>query len=82
MKANTRFLLLLFFLNSLNSSAQSTTPVNEPPAWSKEVIWYQIFVERFNNGDKANDPTPATIDIAPLKLHAPTGWSITPWTSD
>jgi cyclomaltodextrinase len=64
MRANARFLFLFIFLNSFNASAQSTTPYNEPPAWSKEVIWYQIFVERFNNGDKANDPTPTDIDIA------------------
>lgn len=82
MRANARFLFLLFFLNSFNSSAQSSTPFNEPPAWSKEVIWYQIFVERFNNGDKTNDPTPTDIDIAPLNLHAPKGWSVTPWTNN
>jgi len=29
------------------------------PKWSKEAIWYQIFVERFRNGDTTNDPTPA-----------------------
>lgn len=26
------------------------------PAWVKETVWYQIFPERFNNGDKSNDP--------------------------
>ncbi|QVK17617.1 glycoside hydrolase family 13 protein [Mycoplasmatota bacterium] len=26
------------------------------PAWAKETIWYQIFPERFNNGNKDNDP--------------------------
>ncbi|KRL62160.1 glycoside hydrolase family 13 protein [Lactobacillus psittaci] len=26
------------------------------PAWVKETVWYQIFPERFNNGDKNNDP--------------------------
>lgn len=28
----------------------------EPPKWVKDTVWYQIFPERFANGDKANDP--------------------------
>lgn len=27
-----------------------------PPAWVKDAIFYQIFPERFANGDKSNDP--------------------------
>ena len=26
------------------------------PAWVKETVWYQIFPERFANGDSSNDP--------------------------
>ncbi|MFC6346315.1 glycoside hydrolase family 13 protein [Vagococcus carniphilus] len=26
------------------------------PEWVKETVWYQIFPERFANGDKSNDP--------------------------
>lgn len=26
------------------------------PNWVKETVWYQIFPERFANGDKSNDP--------------------------
>lgn len=26
------------------------------PEWVKKTIWYQIFPERFDNGDKSNDP--------------------------
>jgi glycosidase len=51
------------------------------PEWSKEAIWYQIFVERFRNGDPGNDPTPA--DMAgsfPDKI--PLSWKITPWGHD
>ncbi|CAD7482936.1 glycoside hydrolase family 13 protein [Lacticaseibacillus paracasei] len=28
----------------------------QTPAWVKETVWYQIFPERFANGDKTNDP--------------------------
>ncbi|QBO35434.1 alpha-glycosidase [Periweissella cryptocerci] len=27
------------------------------PAWLAETVWYQIFPERFNNGNKNNDPS-------------------------
>lgn len=30
--------------------------VNKPPAWVKEAVFYQIFPERFANGDLSNDP--------------------------
>jgi cyclomaltodextrinase len=26
------------------------------PEWAKDVVWYQIFPERFANGDRQNDP--------------------------
>ncbi|HNY02111.1 MAG TPA: glycoside hydrolase family 13 protein [Bacteroidales bacterium] len=55
---------------------------DSPPEWSKHAIWYQIFVERFYNGDASNDPKPANINIPPLGVIAPEGWKITPWTQD
>ena len=49
--------------------------------WAKEAIWYQIFVERFRNGDPGNDPTPADmVGSYPDKI--PTDWKITPWGHD
>ena len=51
------------------------------PGWSKEAIWYQIFVERFRNGDPGNDPTPADMSESyPDKI--PSNWKITPWGHD
>lgn len=32
----------------------------QPPKWVKDTIWYQIFPERFANGNKDNDP-PGTL---------------------
>lgn len=32
----------------------------ETPDWAKRVVWYQIFPERFANGDPSNDP-PRTV---------------------
>ena len=56
------------------------TAFDQPPAWAKTAVWYQIFVERFNNGDKSNDPWPDDINIPPLNQISPPGWSVTPWT--
>lgn len=48
------------------------------PAWSRQAVWYQIFVERFRNGDPHNDPTPR--DIAGAWPHVvPADWRPTPW---
>jgi cyclomaltodextrinase / maltogenic alpha-amylase / neopullulanase len=65
------FLLLLGFTPSI--SAQ--------PDWVKSAIWYQIFPERFCNGDTGNDPT--LKDQWGSWPHDTTGpWQIHPWTSD
>ncbi len=28
------------------------------PSWARDAVWYQVFPERFRNGDPANDPNP------------------------
>jgi glycosidase len=51
------------------------------PEWSKKIVWYQIFPERFRNGDLDNDPTLESIKGAyPHDVTSP--WQIHPWTSD
>ncbi len=32
------------------------TPAFDTPDWAKHAVWYQIFPERFRNGDSSNDP--------------------------
>ena len=71
-------ILLVFFL--LQSLIFAQTEFSKPPEWAKNAIWYQIFVERFYNGDKSNDPKPENMDIPQVKQFTPKGWSITPWT--
>jgi len=51
------------------------------PQWAKTVVWYQIFPERFRNGDPSNDPTVADIAGADPK-EPPTEWQVHPWGSD
>lgn len=74
--------LLMMMVLSAPFKAFSQSKIDQPPTWAKEVVWYQIFVERFNNGDASNDPTPDNIAIPPLNLYAPSGWHVTPWTSN
>ena len=31
-------------------------PKFDTPDWAKHAVWYQIFPERFRNGDPSNDP--------------------------
>ena len=49
--------------------------------WAKDAIWYQIFPERYNNGDPSNDPTAESLmGVWPWEYQ--TDWQISPWTSD
>ncbi len=47
------------------------------PDWAKDAVWYQIFPERFRNGDPSNDPTSADARILDGRA-----WSVSSWTSD
>lgn len=75
------FLLLILVLAACNSDVKKSV-TSAPPEWSKNVIWYQIFVERFNNGDPSNDPTIESINTPSASFPVPENWTITPWTSD
>ncbi|MBP9004771.1 MAG: glycoside hydrolase family 13 protein [Candidatus Marinimicrobia bacterium] len=49
--------------------------------WTYDAIWYQIFPERFRNGDPTNDPTIETLE-GTWPYEPQTQWSIMPWTAD
>ncbi len=51
------------------------------PEWSKTVVWYQIFPERFRNGDPTNDPKVENIEGSWPHDHI-SSWQGHPWTSD
>ncbi|HAN00093.1 MAG TPA: alpha-amylase [Marinilabiliales bacterium] len=87
MKKVFPFFVLLFFCSfacqNPKNDYQQTVPEHftKVPEWAKEVVWYQIFVERFRNGDSTNDPTPDDIRFA-YPDSIPADWEITPWTQD
>lgn len=67
---------------SNNSGDAKMKELNEAavtvPQWAKDVVWYQIFPERFRNGDPNNDPK-----IEDLREDHPIeGWKIKEWGSD
>ena len=65
----------------INTSLFSQTKIGSVPEWAKKVVWYQIFPERFSNGDATNDP--AAIDMkGAWPYSTPADWQIHPWTSD
>ncbi len=51
------------------------------PDWARSVVWYQIFPERFRNGDPGNDPTAADLAGADPP-EPPRAWAVSPWGSD
>ncbi len=69
--------LLVLTVNSLYAQNKSESV----PSWAKKAIWYQIFPERFSNGNLSNDPKPEDMEGA-WPYFVPEGWQNHPWTSD
>jgi len=79
MKKSPFAYLLLFFLLSCKSQLPKVNVT--VPDWAKDAIWYQIFPERFYNGDTTNDPTfRDTFGSWPHDTLSP--WQKSPWTAD
>ncbi|MFH0734731.1 MAG: glycoside hydrolase family 13 protein [bacterium] len=86
-------LIILFIMMSINIQAQTNQQTNKEmqktgsnnesfvPEWAKKVVWYQIFPDRFRNGDKNNEPTLESIRGSyPHDYVSP--WQVHPWNSD
>ena len=78
---STAWLACCFAWLSLGQARPLTAPFDEPPGWAREAIWYQIFVERFRNGDPSNDPKPAFMQGA-YPGYVSANWKVTPWNQD
>ena len=81
-----RLALAALALSCAAAHAQTPAAPDAAPAWAQTAVWYQIFPERFANGDAANDPTPESLtgawpDVGAAALRA-AGWAPTPWTHD
>ena len=49
------------------------------PDWAADAVFYQVFPERFRNGDPRNDPTRQSLEFPDV---APAAWRISSWTGD
>jgi glycosidase len=80
-------IVVFFCVAVLNFSCQKKTKTvsldarSTYPTWVKQAVFYQIFPDRYRNGDPSNDP-----QIPDLKGSWPhievTDWQVHPWTSD
>ena len=68
-------IFIFVFLFSLVSIAQ-----NKFPEWAEGIVWYQIFPERFANGDTTNDPEAQKVFADSKSI--PENWKIKKWTSN
>jgi glycosidase len=76
----------LFFLAQLQpllaaSGSQPRSSLASVPAWARDAVWYQIFPERFRNGDPSNDPTVNDI-LGTWPFEVPAEWHVSSWTAD
>ncbi len=67
--------LLFFFTFGFILSGQ-----NSFPEWAKGIVWYQIFPERFYNGDHLNDPEAEKVFINHQNI--PDNWEVSSWESN
>lgn len=49
------------------------------PDWARGAVFYQLFPERFRNGDPSNDPTRESLEFPE---NVTDKWEISPWTGD
>lgn len=73
-----RVLLVQILASSLSKVVAQN---NQAPRWSKGIVWYQIFPERFNNGDPRNDPK-VTDQNGAYPFDDTSAFQVHPWTSD
>ena len=57
---------------------EQTDAKSRVPDWAADAVFYQIFPERFRNGDPSNDPTLESTEFPDIM---PGNWSVTPWTN-
>ncbi len=74
-------LLGLIFISAapLLAADPPATSSKQVPTWAAGAVWYQIFPERFRNGDPKNDPPRAGLETP---IMAGKDWRISSWTAD
>jgi glycosidase len=73
-----RTIALFCFALSVSPACLASDTVGSP-AWAAEAVFYQIFPDRFCDGDLKNEPTRDSLE-PPINPDA--SWRISPWTGD
>jgi len=74
------FLLLLpLVMISCSPGEELTDRPDRAPDWVSDAVFYQIFPERFRNGDPGNDPIRESLDFLEF---VPSSWHVSEWTKD
>jgi len=85
-KAGGRWRLWIAAWSALIGGARADQPADAParppaplhvPSWVADAVFYQVFPERFANGDRSNNPTRES-----LEDEVPGTWTVSPWTGD
>ena len=63
------------------ANMQNATEFNQSPNWAESAIWYQIFIERFANGNLKNEPSIKYMQ-AGLDDEIPKDWKVQDWKSN
>jgi glycosidase len=71
------FVLCLVALVSARLVAKAD--ITGTPAWAGEAIFYQIFPDRFCDGDRKNEPTRDSLEVP---IGPSPAWRVSSWTAD
>lgn len=81
----SRFRLVVFLLSastvllSCSNRGRGVDNTVSTPKWVEEAVFYQVFPERFRNGDPSNDPVRESLDFLE---YVPLSWKVSEWTKD
>ncbi|NOX89982.1 MAG: alpha-amylase [Calditrichaeota bacterium] len=77
-----QFFFMIFILTTLFACRVDYATLEEPqPSWIADAVFYQIFPERFRNGDNTNDPDKKSL-YGSYPHDTTSEWHLSPWTSD
>lgn len=75
MKYGKQILFILIVTVFISCNKEPKQKEYYAPEWANGIVWYQIFPERFSDGDNTNQPNRE-------RARGPEGWEPTSWTQD
>ncbi len=77
-----KLILIGFSFLFLSACQKDYSTLQTPqPSWIADAVFYQIFPERFRNGNPANDPDKKSL-LGSYPHDTTSAWQLSPWTSD